>query len=285
MPYYGSNNADPSEMQQMGGNPFYNPLQSSPDWVRGIQHIYAMMEQGKQKKKAEGEAADNKFKEAMLFQLKLREEKDSAKLRAKQLEKLERDAKDYVPAGAKNAAEMLAEGFRSARDQKNKIAEIEARGKQDRETAGARERANLAAKKGQTDAIKKQYLAAKKAIEAAHSKELADIETKYTSQVAGVRASASKPNSTMLAASPMPNNYLIGLTGARSAYKRMKDEAANRLKEELTKLDESYKEALSMTDMPQEPQAQQTQQAEPEVYVNDKGVRIYWDGSAWVPIK
>jgi hypothetical protein len=65
----------------------------------------------------------------------------------------------------------------------------------------------------------------------------------------------------------------------------MKDEAANRLKEELTKLDESYKEALSMTDMPQEPQAQQTQQAEPEVYVNDKGVRIYWDGSAWVPIK
>jgi len=53
--------ADPAEMQGMSGNPFYNPLSPDPDWVRGVQAIYALMQQAKDKKKAEKEAADEKF--------------------------------------------------------------------------------------------------------------------------------------------------------------------------------------------------------------------------------
>lgn len=138
MPYYGSNNADPGEMQGMSGNPFYNPLQQGPDWVRGVQAIYGQMAQVKDKKKAEQEAADNKFKEAMLFQLKLREEKDSAKLRAKQLEKLEREAKDYISPIEKDFRTRMEDKKKAEQEHKYRVAEINARGAQDRAAASTR---------------------------------------------------------------------------------------------------------------------------------------------------
>lgn len=273
MPRYNYGYVNP--MEQYQDSPF-DPLTGRLNGGQLVMQVINEIAARKKQKQQEGFEVEDREWQKVLRDL----QKKQAEMGIAQAE---REAKDYVSPGAKEQARLLTEGIAAARDQKNRVELEKVRGEQDRLTADARGRANAIAKKGQTDAIKKQYLAAKKAIEAAYSKELADIETKYTSQVAGVRASASKPNSTMLSAGPMPNNYLIGLTGARSAYKRMKDEAAKRLSDEIARLNESYKEALSMTEMPQEEQAQQEQ---PEVYVNpETGERIVWNGSAWVPIK
>jgi hypothetical protein len=96
MPYYGRSDVDPSEMQGMSGNPFYNPLQSGPDWVRGVQAVYGQMAKAKQDKEAKKEEQEKKFKEELTFNLQLRQERDSAKKRALELKQLEREARDYM---------------------------------------------------------------------------------------------------------------------------------------------------------------------------------------------
>jgi len=94
VPYY--NQFDPAEMQQMSGNPFYNPTQPGPDWVRGVQAVYGQMANAKNKKKAEQEAAEKRFKEELMFNLQLRQDRDDARKRALELKRLEREAKDYM---------------------------------------------------------------------------------------------------------------------------------------------------------------------------------------------
>jgi hypothetical protein len=136
MPYY-SNMADPQEMQGMSGNPFYNPLQKGPDWVRGIQYVYAMMDKAKKEKEAKVEEKDKKFKEDLTFQLQLRAERDAAKNRAMELKKLEREAKDYVDPMTKRFLDKMDD----KRKQKFELEKIAAQNKGRLDVAGVKKAA------------------------------------------------------------------------------------------------------------------------------------------------
>ena len=95
-PYY-FNQVNPAEMQEMSGNPFYNPLSPDPDWVRGVQAIYALMQQAEDKKKAEKEAADEKFWKDYLRQLGMKKTRAEIKETEANTQKLLQPPKEVEP--------------------------------------------------------------------------------------------------------------------------------------------------------------------------------------------
>ena len=124
-PYYGRSDVDPSEMQGMSGNPFYNPLQSGPDWVRGVQAVYGQMAKAKSDKEAKKEEQEKKFKEAMIFQLKLKAEREATKQRALELKKVQQELDNYVSPKDKQKYELASDYFGSIAKQQAELRKIE----------------------------------------------------------------------------------------------------------------------------------------------------------------
>jgi hypothetical protein len=250
MPYY-SNMADPQEMAQMSGNPFYSPLQSGPDWVRGVQAIYGQMAQNKNKKKAEKEEKDKQFKEDLMFQLQLKAEHQATKQRAMELKRLEREAQDYVSPGAQEAARLFTEGIKASRDQRNAMDRIKAQTEGQLKVAEARQKTTTSETNKNMAALSSEYKKAKTRIEAAYTTDLTNVENNFSNVVATIKKNPKLRESTD---PTQPNQYLIALRSAMAERKRKRDELEARKTQEMEALDREYSIKQSQATMPKPPE-------------------------------
>lgn len=267
--YYGNN--DQSEYYQDSGfNPYTGRLNGGQLVMQVLNQIAAL----KRKKTEEGWELEDRAAQQTARDLQTK--KYNLDISA-----AEREAKDYVSPKAKAQYDFVTGRFGAIADEQRNLREIKARGEEDRKTAGAREKANNAAKKGTSDAIKKQYLAAKKSIEANYTTSLAELEKQFSAQVGALRKPTAKNETAGRTVTADGSPYLRALQGAHSSRKRMRAELDARKAQELAKLENDYADALSTSESSVDEGETLT-----DFHVNPKtGERIGWNGKAWVVAK